>query len=240
MNQTSLAPYLNIHGLEKSYPAGSGYQTVLRGVSLQVYRGERLALLGQSGSGKSTLLNLIAGIDTPDSGGITVDGVSIGLLTEKDRTLFRRRHIGFIYQSFNLIQTLTALENVQLPLQLNGADRRQAAEQSARMLDRVGLGARGDAFADQLSGGEQQRVAIARAMVHRPALVLADEHTGNLDAETGASMMGLFNEIAEETSQTVVMVTHSSAVAATANRVALITDGRIAESDLNVSDALAW
>lgn len=227
MKDIEIEVYLRVTDVFKSYRTGDRSHAVLRGLSVAVDEGERVALLGQSGSGKSTLLNLIAGIDTLDSGEITVGGVDLCALNEKQRTLFRRRHIGVIYQSFNLINSLSALENVQLPLQLNGESRRGIRKLSSQMMDRVGLSGRVDAFPDQLSGGEQQRVAIARAMVHRPALVLADEHTGNLDAETGASMMELFNEIAGETGQTVVMVTHSSAVAATASRVVSISDGRI-------------
>lgn len=219
--------YLNVENVEKSYRIGDKYQAVLRGLTLSVRRGERVALLGQSGSGKSTLLNVIAGIDTLDAGQISIDGVDISNLTESQRTRVRRQHIGFIFQSFNLIGSLSAVENICLPLQLNGGRGDQVCDVAYTILDRVGLRGRGDMFPDQLSGGEQQRVAIARALVHRPTLVLADEHTGNLDADTGASMMSLFNEIAEETSQTVVMVTHSEVVAATAHRVIVMRDGRI-------------
>lgn len=237
LKQSAEKAYLHVQGVEKSYTTGADRQSVLRGIDMSVQRGERVALLGQSGSGKSTLLNLIAGIDTFDRGEIVVDSQPMSQLSEKQRTLFRRQHIGYIYQSFNLIQTLTAIENIQLPLQLNGSRDQQAA---TVMLERVGLSHRAGAFPDQLSGGEQQRIAIARAMVHRPALVLADEHTGNLDADTGQRMMQLFNEIAQETGQTVVMVTHSNAVAATASRVLQISDGSI---DLSVStgeSGLAW
>lgn len=232
--------YLRVQQVEKSYTTGATRQTVLRGISLTIQRGERVALLGQSGSGKSTLLNLIAGIDTFDNGEIIVDTQAMSRLSEKQRTQFRRQHVGYIYQSFNLIQTLSAIENIQLPLQLNGQSGQRVQRAAAAMLERVGLAQRANAFPDQLSGGEQQRVAIARAMVHRPSLVLADEHTGNLDADTGQRMMQLFNDIAQETNQTVVMVTHSNAVAATASRVLSIKDGAISPSDNSKDSGLAW
>lgn len=202
-------------------------QKVLRSVSLEVNRGECVALLGQSGSGKSTLLNIISGIDRVDQGEVRIGGENITRLSETQRTLFRRRHIGFIYQSFNLIQTLSTLENVLLPLQLNSFDNEEALSLAHAMLDRVGLLKRVDAFPDQLSGGEQQRVAIARAMVHSPSLVLADEHTGNLDAETGRRMLDLSNEIAATIGQTIIMVTHSHIIADSADRVLELRNGEI-------------
>ncbi len=232
--------FLVLQRVVKSYPGEMAGPPVLRSVSFAVARGERVALLGQSGSGKSTLLNVVSGIDTIDSGEIVIDGVLLHALSENQRTLFRREHIGFIYQSFNLIQTLTALENIKLPLQLNGVALDLTEQNAQQMLQRVGLADRAAAFPDQLSGGEQQRVAIARAMVHRPALVLADEHTGNLDAETGAQMMSLFNEIASATGQTVLMVTHSRAVASTADRIIRMVDGAVVEGDGDGSRSLAW
>ena len=232
--------FLVLNQVEKSYGSGDSTHIVLRSVSLNVDKGERVALLGQSGSGKSTLLNVVSGIDTIAGGEIIIDGVRLHALAENERTLFRRRHIGFIYQSFNLIQTLTALENVALPLQLNRFDPQLAETSAQQMLQRVGLSDRVNAFPDQLSGGEQQRVAIARAMVHKPALVLADEHTGNLDAETGGQMMALFNDIARETNQTVLMVTHSRAVAKTAGRIVQMVDGGVVEGESSQSQSLAW
>lgn len=215
-------------------------QLVLDSVSLTVGKGERIALLGHSGCGKSTLLNLIAGIDYADSGSISVNGIELTGLSEKELTLFRREHIGFVYQSFNLIQTLTALENIQLPLQINGFESQHQAEKATKLLERVGLGNRAGAFPDELSGGEQQRVAIARAMVHEPALVLADEHTGNLDADTGREMMDLFNELAISGNQTVLMVTHSLAVAKTADRIVRFNDGTLVNDSEQDSASLAW
>lgn len=232
--------YIAVDSVSKAYGEAASKQLVLSGISLTVCKGERIALLGHSGCGKSTLLNLISGIDHADSGSITVNGIELTGLSEKQLTLFRREHIGFVYQSFNLIQTLTALENVQLPLQINGFNSQQIKERANDLLQRVGLADRADAFPDQLSGGEQQRVAIARAMVHAPALVLADEHTGNLDADTGQEMMELFNELAISGNQTVLMVTHSLAVAKTADRIVRFSQGMLVdESDQEVS-SLAW
>lgn len=231
-------PYLLLENLSKAYGKGPKRQTVLDDVNFSVNRGECVAVLGHSGCGKSTLLNLIAGIDVADQGRVVVNGQDLTALSERDRTLLRRRHIGFIYQSFNLIATLTAIENIQLPLQLNQFTKADVASRSRAMLKQVGLADKAASFPDQLSGGEQQRVAIARAMVHSPSLVLADEHTGNLDADTGKQMLRLFVEIAQTEQQTVLMVTHSKMVANSASRVLrfangqLITDNSVAESDL--------
>jgi len=226
-NQSCTAPFLVLDRVAKQYAAGQSVQQVLRSVSLKVNQGECVALLGHSGSGKSTLLNIISGIDRVDQGEVRIGKENITRLSETQRTLFRRKHIGFIYQSFNLIQTLSALENVLLPLQLNSVDDEEALSIAHAMLDRVGLLARVDAFPDQLSGGEQQRVAIARAMVHSPSLVLADEHTGNLDADTGRRMLDLSNEIAATIGQTIIMVTHSHIIADSADRVLELRDGEI-------------
>lgn len=232
--------YINIDAVDKSYGEGSSKQIVLDNVSLTVNQGEQIAVLGHSGSGKSTLLNLISGIDYVDKGKITINNIELTNLSEKERTLFRRRHIGFVYQSFNLIQTLTAQENVQLPLQLNKFRAKEIRQLTADMLERVGLQNRGDAFPDQLSGGEQQRVAIARAMVHSPALILADEHTGNLDAETGRAMIDLFADLASSRNQTVLMVTHSYAIASKADRVVSFQDGDLQTVTDTKHSSLAW
>ncbi len=213
---------------------------MLNDLSLTVAKGEQVAILGHSGCGKSTLLNLISGIDYVDSGTICVADANLTTLSERERTLFRRRHIGFIFQSFNLIQTLTAIENIQLPLQLNRYPTVEIDTRAQALLARVGLSGRGDAFPDQLSGGEQQRVAIARAMVHSPALVLADEHTGNLDADTGREMVALFSELAKSEKQTVLMVTHSLAIAKTADRVLRFFNGKLIADDNPDATDLAW
>ena len=218
-------PLLRVKGLGRDFREGERQRSVLRGVDLQVARGEIVALLGRSGSGKSTLLNLLSGIDDPDHGEIHMDGVVLSALSEPERTLFRRHHIGFVYQFFNLIPTLTVAENVRLPLELVG--RRRDTVAAARMLEEVGLQERADTFPDRLSGGEQQRVAIARALVHRPALVLADEPTGNLDAENGRRVLELLQRLVRARTQTLVLVTHSQEVAAIADRALWLRDGRL-------------
>lgn len=232
--------YISLQGVCKTYGHAPSASTVLNHLSLQVEQGERVALVGQSGCGKSTLMNVIAGIDTIDKGDISIAGQLMSGLDETARTLHRRRHIGFVYQSFNLISSLTAIENVQLPLQLNQFSTADSVAMARQILQRVGLNDRVHAFPDQLSGGEQQRVAIARAMVHQPSLVLADEHTGNLDAETGQQMMDLFTELARTSGQTVLMVTHSHGVARTADRVMQLVDGQLSDCDLTAQSGLAW
>ncbi|MCP3866932.1 MAG: ABC transporter ATP-binding protein [Gammaproteobacteria bacterium] len=206
-------------------------RSVLKGIDFQVSEGECVALLGRSGSGKSTLLNLIAGIDTPDGGSISIKGRFIDKLSERDRTLFRRRHIGFVYQLFNLISTLTVAENIGLPLELNGIPEPGIRERVDRLLLDIELPDRGAAFPDQLSGGEQQRVAVARALIHEPALILADEPTGNLDAETGHHILNLLTGISRQYGKTLIIVTHSLAVARTADRVVTLKDGALSSTE---------
>jgi putative ABC transport system ATP-binding protein len=202
---------------------------VLDGVHASVAAGERVAILGPSGSGKSTLLNLISGIDRPDSGSVKIAGVDVTALSEVERTRFRRKHVGFVFQFFNLLPTLTVLENLLLPLQLkgsvNGADR----ERARALLERVGLAERLDTFPDRLSGGEQQRVALARALVHDPALVLADEPTGNLDEDMAAQVTDLLIDLAEAERRTMVVVTHSRPLAARMDRMLRLDHGRLVE-----------
>jgi putative ABC transport system ATP-binding protein len=227
---------LEARDLARAYREGHRVRPVLRGVTLRVAAGECVALLGRSGCGKSTLLNLLGAIDTPDAGSVAIDGVALGALGERERTLFRRRHLGFVYQAFNLIPTLTAVENVALPLELNGAPTREARDRAATLLDTIGVGPRRDAFPDELSGGEQQRVAVARALVHRPRLVLADEPTGNLDGETGPQVLGLLRGLGRESGGAQLIVTHSLAVARAADRILTLEDGVVREA----GDRLAW
>jgi putative ABC transport system ATP-binding protein len=222
-------PVLTVRGLTKSYHDGRSEHLVLEDLELEVARGECLALLGRSGSGKSTLLNLLAGIDRPDRGEVRILGEPVSRLNEPALTLFRRRHIGFIYQLFNLVPTLTVVENVALPLELNGVGAVRKAARVAELLERVGLAERARAFPDQLSGGEQQRVAIARALVHEPAVVLADEPTGNLDAETGTQILALLTELFRKRGRALILVTHSLAVSRIAHRVLSIDAGRLRE-----------
>ncbi len=188
-----------------------------------------MALLGRSGCGKSTLLNLIGGIDQPDEGRIVIDGIAITELDERARTLFRRRHIGFVYQFFNLVPTLTVEENLLLPLELNGWSRSRGKERARELLRAVNLPEKAASFPDQLSGGEQQRVAVARALVHRPDLVLADEPTGSLDAESGEQVLELLDRLVSAERRTLLMVTHSREVAARADRILTLRDGRLSE-----------
>ena len=184
-------PAVELRQLGKTYREGETERVVLRDVSLTIARGEIVVLVGRSGSGKSTLLNLIAGIDRPTAGSVAVNGTDITAPDEQARTRFRRRHIGFVFQFFNLIPLLTVEENLLLPLDLNGRADAKGVTRARELLERVGLAGRGDSFPERLSGGEQQRVAIARALIHDPALILADEPTGNLDADTAAGVLEL-------------------------------------------------
>jgi putative ABC transport system ATP-binding protein len=220
---------IRLEGVSKTYEEAGATRVVLHAVSVSVARGEIAVLLGKSGSGKSTLLNLISGIDTPSGGAVWVDGRDLTRLSERERTLFRRRSIGFIFQFFNLVPTLTVLENVLLPLELNGRGGPAARAAAMAMLAEVGLDDRGASYPDRLSGGEQQRVAIARALVHSPALILADEPTGNLDTETGQQVLALLDQLTRQAGRTMVMVTNSPVVVGLADRVFRITDGRLAE-----------
>ena len=204
-------------------------RVVLKGLDAEVRRGELVVLLGRSGSGKSTLLNIISGIDHPDAGEVVVGDTELTGLTERERTLFRRHHVGFVFQSFNLIPTLTVEENVRLPLELSawrGADARGRAR---ALLDAVGLGDRARSFPDRLSGGEQQRVAIARALVPEPLLLLADEPTGNLDFETGRQVMALLDRLVRDVGQTLLVVTHDRDLIDAADRVFTLRGGRLHE-----------
>lgn len=218
---------VQIRGVSKHYDEGDRARTVLDSVDLDIGSGEFFVLLGRSGSGKSTLLNLMSGIDRPDAGRIIIDGTDVTALDEYHQTLFRRDHIGIIFQFFNLIPTLTVLENITLPLELRGENRRLADNQGLALLERVGLRNRAVDYPDKLSGGEQQRVAIARALAHEPDLVLADEPTGNLDEETGKRVMSLLLELTRDLGKTLVMATHSADVVALADRVAEIHDGKL-------------
>jgi putative ABC transport system ATP-binding protein len=223
-------PLLEIRDLSRSYVEGGTTREVLRGASARVGRGELAVLLGRSGSGKSTLLNLLAGIDLPSAGEVRIDGVPLSHLGERQRTLFRRDHIGFVFQFFNLIPTLTVEENLLLPLELKSrigpAERRRALA----LLDEVRLADRAASFPDRLSGGEQQRLAVARALVHDPLLVLADEPTGNLDLETGLEVLDLLDRLTRREGKTMVMVTHSEEVVGIADRVFRIESCRLVET----------
>ena len=213
-------------GIGKTVRSGSGELVILRDIDLAVTSGEALAVLGASGSGKSTLLALLAGLDTPTSGSVRLDGVDIFTLDEDRRAELRGRVLGFVFQSFQLLPALTALENVALPLELAGND--QAEELARQMLVRVGLGERLQHYPKHLSGGEQQRVALARAFVVRPKLLLADEPTGSLDAASGAAVIDLLFGLNGEYGATLVLVTHDEALAARCGRSVRLVGGRIA------------
>jgi len=213
--------------LSKTFREGRRERVVLDGVEAAFRPGEFVVILGKSGSGKSTLLNLISGIETPSAGDVYVDEVPVTRLSDRKRTLFRRDHVGFVFQFFNLIPTLTVLENVTLPQELAGQERGDVEAGALDLLERVGLADRRDTFPDRLSGGEQQRVAIARALAHDPMLVLADEPTGNLDEETGEQVLALLLELTREAGKTLVMATHSPDVVPLADRVFRIHDGHL-------------
>ena len=221
---------ISIEDLSKSYTEGKQTHAVLRGANLKIRRGEFVALLGASGSGKSTLLNLLSGIDTADDGAIWVQGRDLVAMTEAERTLFRRRHIGFVFQFFNLLPTLTVLENAALPLELAGAPAKVARSKARALLEQVGLADRIASYPDLLSGGEQQRVALARALVHDPLLVLADEPTGNLDEDTGAQVMALLEQLTRQAGKNLVMATHNLENVRRADRVIHVHEGKLVES----------
>ena len=210
---------IRVRNLCRSYEEGGRQHVVLDRLNAVFMSGETVALRGRSGSGKSTLLNLISGIDAPDQGAVEIAGVNITTLSERDRTLFRREHIGFVYQAFNLVSTLSVSDNIRLVLELNGVPEPQASNRIRELLDAVELTDRAWTFPDVLSGGEQQRVAIARALVHRPSLLLADEPTGNLDDKTAASVLQLLDQLVRQTGGTMIVATHSATVASYCDRV---------------------
>ena len=222
-------PFLRFHDLSKSYYEGDMRRVVLQNAHAEFQSGEISAILGKSGSGKSTLLNLISGIDVPDGGQIWVDGQNLTALSERDRTVFRRARIGFVFQFFNLIPTLTVGENVSLPLELNRISRPQAQKKTQDILEAVGLLERWKTFPEKLSGGEQQRVALARALVHDPLLILADEPTGNLDEETGAQVIALLARLTREQNRTLLIVTHSLEATLHADRILRLSHGQLVQ-----------
>ena len=227
MTHENPAAIVQIRNLSKTYAEGGITREILTRVNMDIDEGEFFVLLGKSGSGKSTLLNLISGIDVADDGEINVNGTNITHLNDRQLTLFRREHIGIVFQFFNLIPTLTVLENITLPLELRGIGTSEGARRARALLERVELVDRADAFPDKLSGGEQQRVAIARALAHEPDLVLADEPTGNLDEETGQHVLGLLLELTRDAGKTLVMATHNPEIVPLADRVCRIHDGKL-------------
>ena len=222
--------FLEVEQLTKTYGTGDAAVRALDSVSLKVERGEFVAVMGASGSGKSTLLHLLGGVDRPTSGRITLDGVSLYDQKEEELTVFRRRQIGLVYQFYNLVPLLTVEENLTLPLLLDGR-----TADSARVLEllaRLGLDGKRKVFPTQLSGGQQQRVAIARALITHPALLLADEPTGNLDSAASESVMRMLTQLNETTGQTIVMITHDETLALQAKRILRLRDGRIVKDEV--------
>ncbi|HEX2252303.1 MAG TPA: ABC transporter ATP-binding protein [Thermoanaerobaculia bacterium] len=229
------SPAIRLAGITKTYREAGRERVVLAGVDATIATGDLVVLLGRSGSGKSTLLHLVGGIDTPSAGEVEVGGCSLGRLGERERTLFRRDHIGFVFQFFNLIPTLTVEENLLLPLELQGragpgAEGRAERRRALDLLAEVGLADRAGQFPDRLSGGEQQRVAVARALAHDPLLVLADEPTGNLDLDTGLQVLDLLDRLTRRAGKTLVMVTHAPEVVGIADRILRIEEGRLVEA----------
>lgn len=218
-------PVLEVESLAKTYAE----RPILRGVSFSLEKGERVALLGPSGSGKTTVLNCVGGVDQANSGSITIAGRELGKLDADGLAQLRREHIGTVFQFYHLLPTLSAAENIELPLQLLGVATSEREARVRELLERVGIAHRAQALPGQLSGGEMQRVAIARAVVHRPALILADEPTGSLDSNTGAQVLDLLAEIVQETQAALLLVTHSSEAVRHCQRVLRMQDGQIIE-----------
>ncbi len=224
------APLVQLHALTKQFTEGDQTRTVLDRLDNTFSRGQFVVLLGSSGSGKSTLLNLISGIEEPSSGHVSVTGTNITALNDTQRTLFRRDNIGFIFQFFNLIPTLTVLENITLPSELAGIRRKDIEPAARKLLGRVGLDDRADSFPDKLSGGEQQRIAICRALAHDPMLILADEPTGNLDEQTGTLVLKLLLDLTRNAGKTMIMATHSPEIVPLADRVFRVHKGKLLET----------
>ncbi|RJP38496.1 MAG: ABC transporter ATP-binding protein [Desulfobacteraceae bacterium] len=228
---------IRLENVSKTFSEGGHSRTVIDRVSAAFGDREFVALIGKSGSGKSTLLNLISGIDKPESGDIFIGETCITAVSERERTLFRRDHIGFVFQFFHLIPVLTVLENVTMPMELAGSSARASRNAAMSLLEKVGMDDRKDSFPDRLSGGEQQRVAIARALAHDPALILADEPTGNLDEETGRSVFQLLLGLTRDAGKSLVAATHNLDMADAADRVFRIQDGRLIETPKSAAGA---
>ena len=233
----SSKPIIQLKQLTKSYQEGSKRRLVLNQLELSVSQGQMYVLLGRSGSGKSTMLNLLSGIDQPDTGQVIIDGTDISKMNEKDRTKYRRDNIGFVFQSFNLISTLTAFENVILPLSLKGDDPIESEKKAKLFLDQVGLGDRGGSYPDLLSGGEQQRVAIARALAHEPKFILADEPTGNLDYKTGSIVLNMLSDLVRENGRTMIIATHDREMGQIADQVLELREGSLHAMNASMDSA---
>ena len=217
---------IEIRGVNKVFDLGKIKVHALRDMSLEIFRGEYLSIMGPSGSGKSTLFNMIGALDRPTSGTVTIAGVDLASLSSRELAFFRGKHIGYVFQTFNLLPAYSALDNVAMPLVFNGADQERAQSRAKEILERVGLGHRLTHRPDELSGGQQQRVAIARALANEPAIVLADEPTGNLDLHTGEEIIQLLSELSRSMGVTVISATHDHKMLATSDRILWIKDGR--------------
>ena len=222
---------IEVEQLVKTYRSGGLQVQALRGVSLTVRRGEMLAIMGSSGSGKTTLLNCISGLDDYDAGSVRIAGVELATLSNKEKTTYRARNMGFVFQTYNLLPVLSAVENVELPLVVSGTDAREARERALASLDRVGLADKAGSRPGQLSGGQRQRVTIARALVNEPDIVWADEPTGALDSRTANDIMELLEELNGDHGQTFVMVTHDAGIGARCDRLISMTDGVITSEE---------
>lgn len=231
------APLVEVQQITKSFQEGTSTRYVLEDVDFSIKKGEFIVMFGRSGSGKSTLLNVLSGIDSPTSGSVTIGGINLTGMSEQERTLFRREHIGFVFQTFNLIPTLTVKENVLLPLDLNKRMKPADIEEALGFLEQVGLGDRLDSYPDRLSGGEQQRVAIARALAHDPMLILADEPTGNLDDDTAAQVLDVFDTLVRQMGKTTLVATHDRSMAALADRVFTLQGGSIVATQATMEQA---
>jgi putative ABC transport system ATP-binding protein len=227
---------VRLEKVSKAYTDGQTFYA-LNEIDVAVSRGERVAIMGPSGSGKSTMLNLICGLDIPTSGRVWVEGIELSQLSDDERTRLRREKVGMIFQSFNLLPTLSAVENVSLPLRLRDRSRREAEKRALALLERVGLHRQATHRPDQMSGGECQRVAIARALIFDPPLLLADEPTGNLDSASGEEILKLLEELHRELNSTILLVTHDEHTAATCERMLILRDGRVAEDHASIMNS---
>ncbi len=215
---------ISVRDLWKSYKEGDKERVILQQINLDINEGERIAIMGPSGSGKTTLLNVLSGLDNPTRGSVIIDGQDITKLSIEKRAKFRRKNVGFIFQSFNLIKSMTTLENIMLPLLMNGHSRSKAKQQAEEYLKMVGLSHRKNAYPNRLSGGEKQRVAIARSLIHQPKIVFADEPTGNLDRPTSREIINIMENLSTQLNQTTIIVTHDSLVAKACKKVYFLNE----------------
>lgn len=236
-NEREVTPVILARDVHKTYKSGALEVHALRGVSLQIARGEMVAVMGPSGCGKSTLLNCLSGLDEFDSGQVLIDGKSLHEMSDRKRTSYRAQHMGFIFQFYNLLPVLSAVDNVELPLLVSGMKAREARERAMEWLQLVGLEDRAHHRPAELSGGQRQRVAIARALVNKPAIVWADEPTGDLDSKTAADVLDLLLQLNREVEQTIVLVTHDKHIGETCNRIIRMQDGQIVERSQIKPDA---